>query len=90
MDLWDIDFIKSIALKNKNRRKFKYKFKNNNRKVKNNKIKSKINQNTSYQNMMAKNPFKTMLKKNDEELDQALKNEFDQNQSKPHFGTREV
>ena len=42
------------------------------------------------QNMMAKNPFKTMLKKNDEELDQALKNEFDQNQSKPHFGTREV
>jgi hypothetical protein len=40
--------------------------------------------------MMAKNPFKSMLKKNNEELDQALKNEFDQNQRKPHFGTREV
>ena len=39
---------------------------------------------------MAKNPFKTLMKKNEEELDQGLKNEFDQNQSKPHFGTRDA
>ncbi len=39
---------------------------------------------------MAKNPFKTILKNNDEEPDQALKNKFDQNQRKQHFGTREV